>query len=305
MRKKGVFFTIITLVILSLFVLTYTIALRVSDSDGAQKRVATMSSFLEATHEDLERQLYTSLFRMLFIVEKRIAETGSYIPSVSAASQELFFNGSLAGSQQELMNGVTLTDITTTLTERAAKLNIALTLSDAQLEVSQDDPWTVKITLSTHLVLNDTGNAAHWAQDKAIVAYVPVTSFEDPLYALNTQGKFINKIAQTPVTSFVQGTNVANLSLHVSESYYTASTQAPSFLNRLEGSTAASPHGIESLVNLPELSKQGITVTDKSVVDYIYFSGSNPQSYRITGMPSWFRLDQAHLATYGAEALAY
>ena len=86
---------------------------------------------------------------------------------------------------------------------------------------------------------------------------------------------------------------------------FTNSSSAPSFLSRLQGSTTASPYGIESVVNVQKLSNQGITAEQKSTIDYIYLSSSNPlPKCTIPGMPSWFYLDQNNLNTYQATAIA-
>ena len=77
---------------------------------------------------------------------------------------------------------------------------------------------------------------------------------------------------------------------HTLSSYYRSHTDAPSFLNRLQGNLSASQYGIESLVNLQKLSSQGVPTQQKTVVDYIYFSTQNPAHNGVSGMPSWFRL---------------
>ena len=54
---------------------------------------------------------------------------------------------------------------------------------------------------------------------------------------------------------------------------------------------------------MPELSAQEIETKDKSCVDYIYFSDDTPEDNGIQEMPSWFRIDDAHLDDYGVEGL--
>ncbi len=75
---------------------------------------------------------------------------------------------------------------------------------------------------------------------------------------------------------------------------------------RLAGNFNSSAYGIESLVDLDELNSKGVSVKDKSIVDYIYFRNNNPQAYHVQGAPSWFKLDnrsntegnQTHLELY-------
>jgi lipoprotein-anchoring transpeptidase ErfK/SrfK len=54
---------------------------------------------------------------------------------------------------------------------------------------------------------------------------------------------------------------------------------------------------------LQEFIDQGLTIKDRSAVDYIYFGNQTTTNYRINGTPSWFKLDDKHLSVYEAEDL--
>jgi len=126
------------------------------------------------------------------------------------------------------------------------------------------------------------------------------------MYLIET-GLVTNTIIRSPYISFVSGADVSNLISHVENSYYVASDSAPSFLDRLEGVNVANENGIESFVYLPSLTAQGISTSDKSCVDYIYFSDDSFAHFSVAGMPSWFGIDDedGHVADYGVGALVY
>ena len=130
-------------------------------------------------------------------------------------------------------------------------------------------------------------------------------NFEDPLYLIGTNGIVSYKINQTPYETFVTGSDVTNLSNHVTGNYYTATNNSPSFLNRLEGNFSANENGIESLIYLPDFTNNGIIVLDKSVVDHIYFGTTNPSTSQVTGMPTWFKIDAANENTYNVSGITY
>ncbi len=305
MNKKGVFFTILVIVILSLFAASFVLYSTFKSRESTQKRVESMNTFLFSIEKDLSREVYISGFRSIMIIEKKIVESGAFSQNVNNSMQELFFNGTINNEQQELMLGATFSDIQDDINLDARKLNVEINISDPVLQITQEDPWNVKLVLQTHLTMRDRENLASWDKTETIISLIPITNFEDPVYSLNTNNLITNSIIQTPYTNFVSGSNIANLSSHATNSYYKASQTAPSFIDRLEGKlSSASQNGIESLVNLQELSNQGISIQQKSAVDYIYFSSNNPESHHITGMPFWFRLDNAHLADYNATALA-
>lgn len=302
MDKKGIFFTSLAVIVITLFVLSYAFFFQVQERTSIQKRVSTMNSFLLSTEEDLSRQLYISGFRYLIIAEGEITQTNSYLSNLNQTFQEAFFNGTFNGNQQAIMVGATYSDIISNLNQKAAELSVNVIIANPAVEITQDDSWNVKFIFTASLVMNDKNNLASWNKNETIISYVPISNFQDPMYYISTSGQIVQNISKTPYTNFVSGSDASNLSAHLQNSYYLASASAPSFIYRLEGINSPSPYGIESLVNLQRLSQQGISVQSKSVVDYIYFSQSNPVSCEVTnpGLPVWFNLDNAHLATYNA-----
>ncbi len=76
-------------------------------------------------------------------------------------------------------------------------------------------------------------------------------------------------------------------------------------------SNTRTPFGLETFVDLAELSAFGITVkTDQSVVDHLYFQNTTHVGYQVRGITEdWFRIDKeldggvAHSRTYGVNDL--
>ncbi|MBM3234618.1 hypothetical protein FJZ19_06015 [Candidatus Pacearchaeota archaeon] len=302
-NKKAVFFTILVICLLFLFLVVYTSFSAISKREAINKRIETMNNFVFSMEKDLSRQLYISGYRAIFIFEKKIVEEGSYISDINSSFQELFFNGTLDGENQEIMNGAKFSDIQNSINHSANRINVAVSFSRYNVSISQIDPWRVRISFKTDIFISDMNNLVFWNKTETVDAYVPVEGFEDPIYTLNANG-IIRKINHTNYVVFASGTDVSNLTNHVQSFYYLNSTLAPSFLDRLEGKTSPNEQGIESLAYLPELSSQGISIKSKSCVDYIYFSSSNPDSKNIQGMPLWFILDDAHLDIYQVRGLA-
>lgn len=302
MNKKGMFFTILAVVILMVLVLGYSIYYIEKDNFSAEKRVDTMSNFVFSIEKDLSRKIFISGFRGIFLAEKRISDTGNPISNMSLIFQELVYNGTFYGEAQEVMNGATIRDIESSIQDSARTINILVNITPIDITITQDDPWHVKITLYARLLIQDKGNVALWNKTEAITAYVPIENFEDPLYIIYAKG-FSNKIIKTNFSFFAAGSDVSNLISEEENSYYISSTLSPSFLDRLEGKVSSNQYGIESLVNAPKLSAQGIPIKGISSVDYIYLTNNPANSHLISGMPSWFRLDDNHLAVYNVSGL--
>ncbi len=305
-NKKGFFFTLVVIVVISVFFLSYEIYSISDNGEAIQQRIETMEGFLFSMEENLQRQIYTIGFRTIFEIENNIAATGNYTSNINARFEEAYFNGTLYGSPRDIFLGATYSDIVQSINNNAKKLNVNVTLAQPTIAVYQQDPWNIMVNTTFNLTMIDVSGLAKWSKLEYLQVPIEVEGFEDPLYLVNTGGLVANKINRTLYEgAYVSGGNATNLTLHTLAMLYTNSTTAPSFLDRLQGISAASPFGIESLVSLPKLSSQGIAVKNKTVVDYLYFSPSTTTDYHVTGMPSWFLIDDGHVARYQVTGLTY
>ena len=110
-------------------------------------------------------------------------------------------------------------------------------------------------------------------------------------------------------------TNIENLRQHLSggpneNSYYSSSSNGPSFLDRLEGKltcdycSQVEGIGLESFINKTYfLSRYVDVVTGDTNVDYPYFSGTSGDC--VKGLDSTFRIDDGHKDTYNVTNLWY
>ena len=303
--KRGIFFTLISISLVSLLLISVGVYSLARDRENVGNRIESMNNYVFSFEEDLNRKLYISGFRIIFLYEKRMLETGEYISDVDAAFSEAFLNGTIDGTVNAdellLIEGVTFSNISADLNSDASKVNIRVNLTNPVILISQTDPWNVRVTLNVDMLIEDIGGLAYWNRSASFEAFIPVTNFEDPLYIIGTNGGISHKINETPynLSTFVNGTDVTILTDHLDNFYYIENTDAPSFLNRLEGDFTADSNGIESFVNIQALSSAGVSISDKVIVDHIYFSNSNPPGNIYSGMPSWFELDTGHEGTYG------
>ncbi|PIN93482.1 hypothetical protein COU54_02820 [Candidatus Pacearchaeota archaeon CG10_big_fil_rev_8_21_14_0_10_31_24] len=271
-------------------------------------RVQTMDDFLKALEINLERELYTSGFRIIFLAEDEIVSTGGYIENFSSFFNEAFENGTVNGEPKDIMIGATKSDLIDSMNEKASKINANVFLSDVSTSYSQVDPWNVQFVFSFNLSLEDNSNLARWERFQEITTLVGVEGFEDPIYIVNTNALVSRKINRTIYEgNYVVDSDISNFYSHVFSGYYAESVNSPSFLNRLEGNLSQDDNGIESFVNLAELDSQGLPISDKTTTDHIYFSGQNPTHYGVTGMPSWFGVDDLYrrLEKYNLTKIIY
>jgi len=305
LNKKAVFFTLITITLISLFAASYATYTLFQDRSAINSRITTLNNFVTSIEKDLPRQIYISGYRAMIIFNKQIVDTSSYISNIDASFSELFFNGTLNGIHQDLMDDATFSSIENFLNANAQKTNADITLRNPTITISQTDPWNLKVALTTTLTVNDKGGLASWNKTSTTISYIPISNFNDPIYATNTAGKVLNKINKTPYQTFVTASDYTNLTNHFQNSLYIASTSAPSFLMRFQGNLSSSSNGIESLVNPQTLADVGISAKYKSVIDYIYFSTDDPTKYTIPPVNNLILDDQDnHLAIYNVSSVA-
>lgn len=293
-NKKAQIYTIMAIVLIGLLFVSTEVFSVVNQRHQVKTRVSTMENFLSSIEENFERQTFISGFRIIFLAENEIATKGNYISDINYFFEKAFFNGTVNGNSSEILEGATYNDILDSMNEKAEKVNVQITFKDPVISVSQEDPWNIMFKVTTNFTMEDKSGLARWDKQQEIIAYIPIEGFEDPIYIIKTNGLVPRKITKTIYSTF----DSTNLLDHVNQGYYLASSEAPNFLNRLEGNLSADANGVETLVNLPELSTQGIPTSDKSVVDHIYFSSNNPSTQIVSDMPGWFKLDSAHVITY-------
>jgi hypothetical protein len=298
--KKGMFFILLAILLITFFILSFTFFSDVKERKSVQKRVETLNNFVFGVEEDIERRLFIAGFRIIFLLDGKIIETGNPVSNFDVVFEEAFYNGSYNGQPETLMIGASFNDMEQVLQERANKIGANLSFENPIVVVDQTDPWNVKVNLTIDFIAEDLGDLVTWNKTLTVTTFIPIESFGDPLYTINTNSLLFINITRTPYTTFVTGSDISNLLAHTQGPFYIANSDAPSFLDRMKGINAPNVNGIESLVDLDQLAGIGIGVQQKSVVDHIYFSPSNPVSCNVlpSGMPSWFELDGTHLATY-------
>jgi len=291
--KKGQIFTSVAIAIVALFLLIYGAYTLVENKNEVKTRVSTMENFLFSLEENLEREVYITGFRTLFLAEDSVTKRGQFIPDVNSFFEEAFFNGTILGNSSDILIGAKYSDMLQFVKQRGESVNVNMSISNPKLSVFQEDAWNIAVLFSFNLTMVDNAGVVSWNKKEEIKSLINIEGFEDPLYILNSNGKVLYKINKS------DGESLKN---HLENHLYQEDSDAPSFLDRLEGKTTPDANGIESFVDLEEFSKQGLQTKDKSAVDHVYFSSDNPQASNVQGMPSWFRLDAVHMTKYNATA---
>jgi hypothetical protein len=313
MNKKGLFFIFISLfiTILLIAVVSTRQTYRYSErSDAIKTRVETMDNFIDDFNKDFDRAIYIGGYRALLSVYAHMRDKGNYIDDFDELFSEILLNGTANNTPVSLMQegteGASIQSWLARVNEEANDLNIDATINISRIHVTQNDPWSIAINVDTDVIIEDTKGLAKWDFTKTYTRKISIIGFEDPIYIVNTEDKITNLINITPDMDFVNDADndTTILVSHLMNSYYIASNTSPTFLMRFVGNFSPSENGIESMVDLEYLNSQSIPLNDKSVIDYIYFSNlTSSDNCNVTGMPSWFRIDDDHVEVYEIDRL--
>lgn len=305
--KKGAFFTLVSIILVSSLFFFYTSSNKYSLKEKSrviEQRVLTMDSFIEDIEHDIERGLYISSMRALIGMSEFMIENGSFVTNFVPAFNEIMLNGTVDGNIINIIKNASFGDWIEKIIGLGNKLNIDIEFSDLYIIPYHDDQWNIKVNILGKINLTDIRGIASWQRTLNITAKIDIIEFEDPLYTVTSSGKLANKIIKSNITDFVSG-GASALIEHANNSKYIASDLAPSFLMRFAGNLSNSPFGIESIVNVPQLQivAPEIYQASSSSVDYIYLGNSSIENCKVNETKNdldWFRLDDAHLDTYYA-----
>ncbi len=308
-KRKALFYSLITLVLLAPVILFITYYTQTSSTES--KAVVTktvgkeIANFVDSTAVDFENALQISGKSSVVALVSQVVSNGVPVDDAQAALSSLALNASYQGVYYSVLENTSLDRWQQKVESEgnAFGLNVSITVLSAN--VTQLDSFNLLYTSSASV------NASFPSYDIKLFKYyntstiVSILGVEDPLYALRTNGLLERSLVPAPFYP----ASVTDIDAAVDDEYYFPNADAPSFLDRLENKTIlsakyANPNavvGLESFVNLFDLSSQGLSIAlNKSVVDHYYFNETQPQGTRLIGSTyAWLYLDQQHAGTYG------
>lgn len=321
-NKKGAFYLIISVLFIAIFATVFLILNEYKREDKTSlehTRVRAVNDFIVNLEDDMQRVVYITGFRALLGLETHLTNQGEFFANqeiVEQAFTEAFVNATINNTPVGIMVNNSFTDYLDQVRLQADKIAILANITITNVNIMHHSPWILEVTINASFNISDQKQTSWWLFNQTITTDLPITDLRDPLYAVNTLGRVPNTIRNysLPADGYVNDTDNSTTTLQefVTEMYYAQSTTGPSFLQRFTNNLSASPHGIESFVNLPRLSDQGLTThNDRSTIDHIYFSQSPDNSSdrcSITGMiftPNWFRVDEEHAIDYEISEFNY
>jgi len=308
--KKGIFFSILSIILVTMLISGIFIAVNyeLSDNfDNEKKQIQIMNRIVKNIDNDLGKAAHIITFRALLAQLTRITENGTYINDYEEAFNELAFNGTLYGEANEFMENNTFYDWLNNFNERIKNSNFEINLEFIDFTVTQNSPWTIEGVISTNLSLTHKKGYASWNKVLNSTESISLIGFEDPISTVETYGRILLSIEPSNVTNW-DASQVKNA---METGIFIASNKGSNYLNRLEGSLSPNSNGIEYFVNPSDLSGAGLEalIYNRSYVDHEYWGSSEPTIYSISGITNsgypTFKLDNETVYAYNLENNTY
>jgi hypothetical protein len=289
---------------------------------STESRVHSMEGFLDDVGRDSERAAYIAGFRSLIAMEQEVATTGLPFNGSNGVSNltpdtafmESFVNGSINGKHYVIMDNSTFSEYLLKVQDNAQRQGFICNISVENITLWQTDPWHLRVNYTLSFKLYDVSRLASWNTNRTFIGKIPITDIRDPLFTMRTFNRVQQTIRPNLYPLFVNTSaginNTRGLAMQYNESLYVAAGRGPSILMRFSNNLSDSIYGIESFVDIGELSAQNIVVnSDASSVDYLYFKNIPAVACGVNNgsnsMIDAFKIDAAHIAVYQIDRLNY
>ena len=322
--KKGFFFTFLSIIAMSLFIVIFTPQSEVSykkNSEAIKTRIFVIDNYvLELESNYLEVALRAASYKTILSLVYYVNQTRAPISNLDKSFYEVVRTGNISNPLPVPIDSITgkkimksnylmnFTDKIAETSEDALNVNTSIRINNAS--ITQVSPWELKSILDVNITVQS--NEGEWKRNNVIVT----TSFSieevpDPYYLLNLNGGYSNKVKRSSME--FDEWNLTYVREHLRNGTYVhwKDSQAPSFLMRLSGDMSNSTCcGIESLVNPNRLTVPDV---QESYVDYQFWTSTVDdckEIYNITNPNSpatekglwdefpFFKLDLDHTALY-------
>ncbi len=318
-KKKGIFFTFISLTIAAVFILLYTPQADITlqkDTQSIRSRINDINSYAnDLEHAYYETVLRATTHKAILSLILYMNSTGNYLANFNASFSEVMINGTINGlpidsiTKKKIMSNNTLINWTNILIKTSQDThNINVSVRINKVSAFQTKPWNVDSMLNIDYDVKS--NVAQWKKSNVtIMTTISIEGLPDPYYIINTNKKHAPEVKRSSVE--FNKWNLTYVREHLRNTTYVhwQDSEAPSFLMRFTNTIEASNCcGIESLVDPNKISQPD---QRESYVDYLFwtheYNSQCPLLYNITnpltGKGLWdefmyFKLDINQVVKY-------
>jgi hypothetical protein len=296
--RKGMFFSFISIMLLAFFMIIfsniYSSQIFKAELDVKNAQITSANAMTEFVEDIfIPRMLRASArWATLYLINETNvtnAPMANDIDQLSQRYENLIMNATLEGnlgtwkSFMEEYKMEKWFDLISESIDEDMHLQISFNKSSVDLIVYQISPWYLAFNMSLEFTLKSRDS--EWTVANVYSIDFPIFGLQDPLYLMNADRRFANRIFQTNSSAGKDGIWVTQEEFEESlfnHGYYVKDGNSPSFLQRMLNDTEdeflSKCCGIQSLIN-PGFNAppNGLDPgNNKSFVDYMFFNGTTP-----------------------------
>jgi len=326
LNKKGIFFTLIAITMMTIFVLIFSPPANISlqkNNQAIRTRINNIDSYVNDLQEAyFQTALRAATYKTMLSLIYYMNTTGEYLTdlngdlNLNGDFSEVIINGTIKRvpideiTRKKIMYDNTLTNWSNRIINISKNaLNVNTTIVIYKVFISQTKPWALDAQLELNFSVKS--DVAVWGKNATIKSTISIEGLPDPYYLLNTRGpnSYSNIIKRSSVGFDEWDLSKTREHLRNGTNAHWENSEAPSFLMRFTNTIAPSSCcGIESLVNPNKISPSDQRET---YVDYLFwthaYNARCAELYDITnsvtGAGLWdefqyFKLDINHVVIY-------
>lgn len=281
MNKKAIVFSLIAILMSSLFILIYSIFVHVSLDEESKidiSKIQKTEYFLELFPKYFESSIQQTSYIALNYLTQQVPLTNfteEFISCLQTGQDIEGNNCSLDGNSSDL------TELLFNISNQASKIyraNCSIYLSN--VNITQVEPFYLKVSANGILYFQ-RGDDLTWEREYFVSKKISLSGLNDPLYKFNTTTSNEDRIIKEYKSAFSPDSFEGNSTLFkkfVEEGFYFVDSSTPSFIDIMEGKIYEGEFntglGINSI--MPIFFKNGLSSyhINRSSLSYDYIIGN-------------------------------
>jgi len=309
MNKRGIVFTFIAVILLSILILMFLIQSNKKTELEITKssvQTTTLNSFVKSLKTEyipraIEVSSNQAILALLdymeknqrFLLNSEIDIINSTLTGHDPEGNEL---GMMLYYEDEELIDYTIHSALDEVKDLAEQTQINFSFDPYNLNISQKDSWTLEVIIyNFEFTVASLDGKTRWEDTINISTELSITNYRDPIILLNESLNITIEKADTTTYPSMDG-NIDKIVNQTENHTFNTNPDAPSFLQRLEYDLTLNPegYGIEYIVN-PIFNDNSAGYI---LVDHKYWNkDSNGRCSGVvpgTGLPNFY-LDRSHL----------
>jgi hypothetical protein len=199
---KGVIFSFIlivtTIIILSFISIQRGLVYFSSERIAIENRVNSMLNFYNSIILDGGKALEIISTRAISSAINYVIINGIGLQEANETIKELILNGTINGTQQDLMQDSTIIDWKNKMVSLGNLQGFNADINFSKILVKPYDSWNILVSAEMKIHISDKNGVANLTKSAVVNQLVNIENFEDPIYVLYTYGKTTNFIVKSP-----------------------------------------------------------------------------------------------------------